>query len=229
MRARHGLLGVCVVAASFGRTVQADTAHAPPNTQNAKAIEGRIARIDHDEFMLAVKGGTTETYQLSPAAEITRSRRAHLDDLKLGELVGCTAVENQDRELVATECELLPSGLRDRPPGRHAVGSPLTSSITGNITQVDPGPARLPAGSLDGSTATGGTPNPARARTLLIRIGHPGGSEQLLVSSLTDIRRLASADPTAIRPGARVRGLSQEAQDGTGVVQRLSVLDPSGG
>ncbi len=223
MRVRHGLLGVCVVVASLGRTVQADTAHAPPNTQNAKAIEGRIARVDHDEFMLAVRGGTTETYQLSPAAEITRSRRAHLAALKVGELVGCTAVENQDHQLVATECELLPPGLRERSEGHHALASPFTSTTVGHITEVSPGSSGSSNDSLSGP-AGDRTTRSGKPRTLLIRIGHAGGSEQILVSSLTDIRRLAPAVPAAIRPGARVRGLSQEAQDGTGVVQRLTVL-----
>ena len=49
----------------------------------------------------------------------------------------------------------------------------------------------------------------------------------MTVSSLTEINVIRPGDASALKLGARVRGISQQAADGTGVIQMLTIM-PSG-
>ncbi len=46
----------------------------------------------------------------------------------------------------------------------------------------------------------------------------------MAVTAVTKVRLLSPADGSALKPGAQVRGISQQAVDGTGVIQTLTVL-----
>jgi hypothetical protein len=208
MRSQLPVLGVWIIMGSQPIVAQTDPSHAPPNTQNAKQIEGRIARVDRDEFLLTVKGGTTETYQLSPSAQLLRARRGSVTDLAVGRRVGCVAIQNPGGKLTATECRIYPDDLPGMLEGHNAMAAPITSMTTGHVTQI--------SGDTKSSQHEPGT--------VSLQIGYSGGAQEIVVSPLTDIRLITPADRTAVRPGAHIRAISQQAVDGTGVVQTLSVL-----
>src|ERR1700729_3809647 len=88
---------------SFG---QATASHAPPNTPNTKRIEGTVARIDGNELLLKVKGGTTETYQLAPSIQLVAARAGQMSDLSLGKFAGCTSIYSHGDKVLAGECHI---------------------------------------------------------------------------------------------------------------------------
>lgn len=180
--------------------------HAPPNTQHTKTIEGAVARVDNNEILLTVKGGTTETYQLAPNAKIARSRPGRLSDLARGSQVGCTSVYTQGTTALAGECHVFSDQLLDVAEGHGNAESADTDTITGSITDI-----------RDADTVQG------KGKRLLVQIAHQGTATTMTVSDLTQITIIATGDAAALKPGVRVRGLSQQAADGTGVIQLLTV------
>ncbi len=157
---------------------QTAASHAPPNTPNIKKIEGTVARIDGNEFLLRVQGGTTETYQLSPAAQIVRSRPGLMSDLSIGKFVGCTSVYDEGGKGLAGECHVFPNGM-------HGFAQPIAAAINGTITDVHD----------DASAVQGKGPR------ILIRISHQEGATAMSVSSLTKITVLSAGDASALQPG----------------------------
>src|ERR1700722_12786131 len=93
------LLSISIALLPLSSFGQATPSHAPPNTPNTKRIEGTVARIDGNEILLKTKGGTTETYQLSPSVEFIRSRPGLMSDLNPGKSVGCTSLYDQGEKL----------------------------------------------------------------------------------------------------------------------------------
>jgi hypothetical protein len=188
---------------SFGQTT---ASHAPPNTPNTKRIEGTVARVDGNELLLKVKGGTTETYQLAPAVQLVLARPGLMSDLSSGRSVGCTSIYSQGTKVLAGECHILPDGMHEL-----AGGDGSNPTISGSITDV-----------RDNAEATKAT-----SRSILIKISGAAGATTMTVSSLTEINVIRPGDASALKPGAKVRGISQQAADGTGVIQMLTIM-PSG-
>ena len=184
---------------SLGQTA---ASHAPPNTPNIKKIEGTVARVDGNEFLLRVQGGITETYQLSPAVQIVRSRPGLMSDLSMGKFVGCTSVYDEGAKGLAGECHVFPDGMR-------GFAQPIAVAVNGTITDVRD----------DVGAAKGNGPR------ILIQISHQQGVTAMSVSSLTKITVLSAGDASALKPGVKVSGVSDQAADGTGVVQMLTILN----
>jgi hypothetical protein len=192
---------------------QTTASHAPPNTEHTKRIEGTVTRVDGSEFLLQAKGGTTETYQLSPSVQIVRSRPGRMSDLSVGKFVGCTNLYGQStQKVLAGECHIFPEGMQGFAENHGDAESPANSEINGTITDV-----RDDAGAAQG-----------KGQGILIQISR-NGSTSMPVSSVTVITVLSVGDASGLKPGAKVRGLSQQAVDGTGVIQWINVLsaDPN--
>jgi hypothetical protein len=207
----RNVLGVVIAwsmllpVSGFGQTAS----HAPPNTQNTKRVEGTITRVDGNELLLTVKGGTTETYQLSPGGQILQSRPGLMTDLSAGKFVGCTSIYDHGTTVLAGECHIFSDGLHGVAEGRGATGTPDTSAVNGAITDVrdDPGAAA------------------DKGRRILVLVSYKDGATTMTVSSLTKITVLRTGDASALKRGAKVRGISEQAADGTGVIQTLTVLN----
>lgn len=194
--------------AAFGQT----PSHAPPNTPHTKRIEGTLARVDSNEILLTAKGGTTETYQLAPDVQIARSRPGQMSDLAPGRLVGCTSVYTQGTTALAGECHIFQDHLLDVVEGHGNTDSTGTDTVSGNISDV-----------RDADATEG------KGKRLLVTITHEGKATAMTVSSLTQITIIAPGNASALKPGVRIRGLSQQAADGTGVIQLLTVRQKSPG
>ncbi|HEY4341467.1 MAG TPA: hypothetical protein VGM97_16095 [Steroidobacteraceae bacterium] len=212
LRTRHilGFLAVWVTflpPASFG---QGTASHAPPNTPNIKRIDGTVARVDGNELLLRVKGGTTETYQLAPSIHLLLGRPGLMSDLASGKSVGCTSIFSQGTQALAGECRIFAGGAHDMAEGPDTADASSTPTTTGTITDV-----------RDTAQGVGG-----KGRRLLIQVENPQGRTMMTVSSLTRISIVTVGDASALKPGAKVRGLSQQAVDGTGVIQTLTIMAP---
>jgi hypothetical protein len=190
---------------------QTTASHAPPNTPNTKQIEGTVARVDGNELLLKVKGGTTETYQLAPSIQLVLARPGVMSDLSSGKSVGCTSIYSQGTKALAGECHIFPDGMRKFAVGRGTTEASSTPTISGSITDV-----------RDNVDATKAAP-----RSILIQISGAEGATTMTVSSLTEINVIRPGDASALKPGAKVRGISQQAADGTGVIQTLTIM-PAG-
>jgi hypothetical protein len=186
---------------------QATDSHAPPNTSHTKRIEGTIVRVDGNELLLRVAGGTTETYQLSPAAQLARSRPDGMADLTTGTFVGCVNLYGQSDRKVASECSILPDGLHALVTHRADEPSAESSWISGTITDV-----------RDATDAQ------AASHSIRIRITDRNQATDMLVTPVTKVTVLSSADASALQPGVKARAVSQQAVDGTGVIQTLTVV-----
>jgi hypothetical protein len=187
---------------------QTTASHAPPNTPITKRIAGTLARVDGNELLIAVKGGTTETYQLSPSIQILQSRPGLMSDLSTGKIVGCTNIFSQGAAGLAGECRIFPDTLHGFAGGRGTPDSATTPTINGTITD-----ARDAGGSA-----------PAKGRRILIRISTENGTTALTVSALTEISVVNAGDASLLKRGAKLRGVSEQAADGTGVIQVLTVM-----
>jgi hypothetical protein len=196
---------------SLGQTAS----HAPPNTPNIKRIEGTVARVEANEFLLRVKGGTTETYQLSPSVQIVRSRPGLMSDLSNGKFVGCTSVYDDGAKGLAGECHIFPDGMHGFARDHVTTGAPAASASAINGTISD---ARDDVGAAQ---ATG--------RRILIQISNEAGATAMAVSSLTKITIISAADASALKAGVKVSGISDQAADGTGVIQLLTVMSAPAG
>jgi hypothetical protein len=203
-----GFLGACVTLLPLASYGQATNSHAPPNTAQTKRIEGIVARVDRNELLLKVKGGTTETYQLSPALKIARSQAAPMADLTAGKFVGCINLYGQSDKKVAGECSILPDGLRGLVENRDDVASAESAWISGTISAV-----------RDDADA------PGKGRSIWIQISGKDHATTMAVTPVTRVTILSASDASALRPGVKVQGVSQLAVDGTGVIQTLTVVE----
>jgi hypothetical protein len=190
---------------SFG---QVTASHAPPNTTNIKRIEGTVARVDGNEFLLRVTGGTTETYQFSPSVQIVLSRPGVMSDLSSGKYVGCTSIFSQGDKVLAGECHVGPVGMPSFTEGKGVTEYSNTPTINGAITDV--------RDNVDAADH--------RGKSILVRIAYQGGATTMTVSPLTKITIVKAGDASALKPGVKVHGISEQAADGTGVIQILTVL-----
>jgi hypothetical protein len=213
MRSIPVLLSACIALLPLLSIGQTTPSHAPPNTPNVKRIEGTVARVDGNEFLLRVKGGTTETYQLSPAVQIVLARPGLMTDLTPGKSAGCTGIYNDGAAELASECHVFSDGMHGFAQAPGPIHSSSTPTIEGTITDVR---ANLSADNGKGTH-------------LLVRIGDQGNAMTMKVSSLTEITVIKPGDASALKPGANVRGISQQAVDGTGVIQMLTIMAPGAG
>jgi hypothetical protein len=193
---------------SFG---QVTPSHAPPNTPNTKRIEGTVARIDGNELLLKVKGGTTETYQLAPSIQLVLARPGLMSDLSDGKTVRCTSIYSQGTKVLAGQCDIFPDSMHDFAEIHGVPEASSTPAFRGTVTDVRDNP----------EAAKG------KERSVLIQITYPQGATTMTVSSLTHISLIRVGDASALKSGVQVRGISQQAADGTGVIQTLTIM--SGG
>jgi hypothetical protein len=208
MRSIPGLLSACLALLPLVSIGQSTPSHAPPNTPNIKRIEGTLARVDGNEILLKVKGGTTETYQLSPAVQIVLARPGSIADLTPGESAGCTSIYNNGTAQLASECHVFSEEMHGFAGDQGPVQGSSTPTIEGTITDVRTDPEAY---------------NGNETR-LLVRIGAQGLATTMKVSSLTEITLIKSGDASALKRGAKVRGISEQAVDGTGVIQMLTII-----
>jgi hypothetical protein len=199
-----GLFWLAATAA-FAQTTPS---HAPPNTANVKRIEGTVARLDGDELLLRVKGGTTETYQLAPAAKLIVARPGMMSDLSAGKFVRCTSIYSQGAKVLAGECEILKDSTLQIAESHDVPAHPGTPDYSGTITNVQD----------DGAADKG------KDHHILVRIADPKGQTTMTVSGLTKISLIKAGDASALKLGASVHGISQQAADGTGVIQVLTIM-----
>ena len=213
MRRLHArwVLGFLIASVAFLAPpgfAQGTASHAPPNTPNTKRIEGTVTRVDGNELLLKVKGGTTETYQLAPSVQLGLARPALMSDLSPGKSVSCTSIYSEGAKVLAGECRILPDGMHEFMQAHGTPDTANTTTISGTITDV-----------RDDTEGVN-----AKARRILVQISYPTGQTTMTVSSLTAISVITPGNASALKPGATVRGLSQQAADGTGVIQMLMIL-----
>jgi hypothetical protein len=187
---------------------QGSASHAPPNTPNTKRIEGILARVDGNELLLQVKGGTTETYQLAPSVQLLVSRPGQLSDLSSGKSAGCTSIYSQGDKVLAGECHIYSDGMHGIAEGHGTTDASGTSTINGTIADVRE--------NVDAEKGKG--------RSILVQLTSKDGTTTMTVSSLTEITVVRAGDASALKPGVTVRGVSEQAADGTGVIQTLTVM-----
>jgi hypothetical protein len=215
LNARHvlSLLSAWVVLLPPPSIGQMTASHAPPNTSNVKRVEGTVARVDGNEVLLKVKGGTTETYQLAPSVQLVLAQPGLMSDLTSGKSVGCTSIYSQGTKVLAGECHIFPEGMHEFAGAHGLTGASSTPTISGPVTDV-----------RDNVEAAEGT-----ARSILIQISGEEGATTMTVSSLTEITVIRPGDASALKAGVRVRGISQQAADGTGVLQMLMIMSAGQG
>jgi hypothetical protein len=187
---------------------QTTPSHAPPNTPNIKRIAGTVARVDGNELLLKAKGGTTETYQLAPAAQLILAQPGTMSDLSTGKSVRCTSIYSQGAKVIAGECAILADNMHGFAGRRDVPDASNTPEYSGTITDV-----RDSAGAVQG-----------KGRRILVRITDPQGETTMTVSYLTKISLIKAGDASILKVGAQVHGISQQAADGTGVLQVLTVV-----
>jgi hypothetical protein len=203
-----GLLSVWLMLLPLPSVGQSTASHAPPNTPNTKRIEGTVARVDGNELLLTVKGGTTETYQLAPSAQLLVARPGQMADLTSGKSVGCTSIYSQGDKVLAGECHIYSDSTQGPAKGQVSTDASGTGTIEGTIADVRDNPVAVKG----------------KGRSVLVQITSKEGTTTMTVSSLTKITVVRTGDASALKAGVKVRGISVQAADGTGVIQRLTMV-----
>lgn len=201
-----GILAAMALLPAAGHA-QSTPSHAPPNTEHRKQIQGTVRRLDDNELLLAARGGTTETYQLSPAVQIVRSQPAQWADLQAGQFVTCMNLYGDSPRRVASDCHIFPADMHGFAKSPGDTDPPDPAEISGTVTDI--------------RTAAAGTAG--RGQRMLLQLTDRGPPVTLAVTPATVITRLSRGDASMLRPGAKLSGISQQAVDGTQVIQTLTV------
>jgi len=67
--------------------------------------------------------------------------------------------------------------------------------------------------------------SPGTGRGIWIQISAKDQVTAMAVTPVTRVTILSAADASALRPGVKPQGVSQQAVDGTGVIQTLTVVE----
>jgi hypothetical protein len=178
-------------------------------------VRGTIDKVDNGSVTLKTETGT-ETIALS-GAKVVSVVPSSLDQIKEGTFIG-TATKGEN-PMTALEVVLFPEAMRGTGEGHYAwdaitdhtagAGSKVKSAMTNGTVKAETsgGPkvkSAMTNGTVKAEKATGGE------RTLTVSYGNDG-SKQIVVPSSAPIVAFEPADPSALKPGAKVFAVVDKA------------------
>jgi hypothetical protein len=175
----------------------AQAAQTPPARQ-APPIIGTVVALHGQTLQVMTQQDQTPVSVALPAkARIIEQQPGTLADVKSGEFIGTTAVQEADGKLHAREIHIFPESMRGTGEGHYPMAGPNTTMTNGNVEAV--------TGSVAQATAAGTTLN----------ISYKGGQSTVEVPSNVSVTMMSVEKRSVLKAGANVTVLAQPNASGT--------------
>jgi hypothetical protein len=171
---------------------------APPKLTRVRAT---VEQLEGQTLTAKTVAGKDLSLALSPGVLVLRSKPATLADVKSGEFIGCTAVEDADGKLQAKEIHILPESMRGVGEGHYPWGNtPNTTMTNGNIEQV--------AGVTDGH---------------VIKVSYHGGQSAIDIPAEVTVTTIEVVSRDRLKPGTKINLFAHENPDGSLTPQFIAI------
>jgi hypothetical protein len=195
---RTRLLMFALLMVWFGGSAAA----ASQGASHLSRVNAIVERFQGQSLTVRTAEGKELPLALSPKVLVLRSKPASVADVKSGEFIGCTAVEDENGKLDAKEIHILPESMRGVGEGHYPWGTgPKTTMTNGNIEQV--------AGVANGHAIT---------------VDYKGGQSEIQIPPDVPVTRIEVVNRDLLKPGARVTVFAQKNADGSLNPQFISIL-----
>jgi hypothetical protein len=166
--------------------------------QKPVRIRGTIVEFSGDVLKLKSRDGSDLQLQMTDKTAVAAARAIKLADLKKGDYVGSTTVQDSYGVLVAHEVHRIPRTVKEgHGPWDLLPNSMMTNANVASVSRV-----------ADGEQLT---------------LEYSGGSQKILVPPGTPVVETAPADRSFLKPGEYVFVAAQAGADGTITALRIQV------
>ncbi|MDX1541279.1 MAG: hypothetical protein R3349_07720 [Geminicoccaceae bacterium] len=190
------LLAPVLLLALVGGTYAAASAQDMPTR-----VRGTLAAVEGDTLVIETRDGGTVSYPLKEGAGLFKVTPASLDDLKSGDFVGITSIEQGDQR-IALETHVFSEDLRGTGEGHYAWDLVKEPNMMSNATVAE-------------------VKDAADGRTLEVEyganeeVGSPAGSQTVMLPEGAPIVRIEKTDDRSLlEPGKEVFVMVESAKDG---------------
>ena len=164
-------------------------------------VSATVEQLEGQTLTAKTVGGKDLSLALSPGVLVLRSKPATLADVKSGEFIGCTAVEDDDGKLQAKEIHILPESMRGVGEGHYPWGNtPKTTMTNGNIEQV--------AGVTDGH---------------VIKVSYHGGQSAIDIPAGVTVTTIEVVSRDLLKPGTKINLFAHKNPDGSLTPQFIAI------
>ena len=166
-------------------------------------VRGTIEKVDGQTLVVKARDGSTLTIKLADNARLTAMVKASLDDIKVGDFIGVTAMPQEDGSQKAIGLHIFMAAQRgvvaarflpwDREPGSTMTNADVESSVA----------------SVDGQ---------------IMMVKYSDGEKKIIVPPNTPVVRFVSGNLDDLKPGAQIFiGAGQKMPDGTITAPAINV------
>jgi hypothetical protein len=194
---RARLLTLAAVLVWFSGLALADN-QGPPRLSHVSAT---VEKLEGQTLTVKTAAGKELSLALAPSVLVLRSKPATIADIKSGEFIGCTAIEDENGKLRAKEIHILPESMRGVGEGHYPWGTgPKTTMTNGNIEQV--------AGVTNGHT---------------IKVDYKGGQSEIQITPGVSVTTIEVVSRDLLRPGTKVNLFAHRNPDGSLTPQFIAI------
>ncbi|MGH8143558.1 MAG: hypothetical protein ACREU2_13705 [Steroidobacteraceae bacterium] len=191
------LLPAMLAMALTGAGVSSARAAQSPPPRQAPPINGSVVALHGQTLQIMAQEQTQVSVTLPPKVRIVDQEPGTLADVKSGEFIGTTAVQEADGKLHAREIHIFPESMRGTGEGHYPMAGPNTTMTNGNVESV--------TGSVAQSAGTG----------TMLSISYKGGQSMVEVPSNVSVTMMRVGKRSLLKPGANITVLSRPNASGT--------------
>ena len=167
---------------------------------NAVNIFGTVDKFDTTSITVKANDGATETLKVAPKLLVVQNKPASLKDIKPNDFVASAAVRKEDGKLHSTELRIFPDAMRGLGEGQRPMNDARNQTMT-NAT-------------VTGTAIVNGSNE--------MKVKFKGGESELVLDPGVPVTEIVPAEPSAIRPGAKVRVQGVKTAEGA-MVNRITL------
>lgn len=176
----------------------AAAANQPPGLSNIRAT---VAKLQGQTLTLKTSEGKELSLTVGPGVLVLRSKPATMADIKSGEFIGCTAVEDENGKLQAKEVHILPESMRGVGEGHYPWGAgPKTTMTNGNIEQM--------IGVANGRA---------------IKVDYKGGQSEIQLTPDVPVTTIKVVSRDLLKPGTKINLFARRNPDGSLTPQFIAI------
>ncbi|HET6438962.1 MAG TPA: hypothetical protein VFG59_12920 [Anaeromyxobacter sp.] len=189
-------------------------------------VRGEVAALNGNDLDLRTRDNQTVHLKLAPQVGVAAAEKADASAIQDGTFIGTAAVAEPDGTLRALEVHVFPESMRGTGEGHRPWDlGPASSMTNGAVAAMRPGKPASGAAKGTGSSMTNATvaANKAKGGARTLTLKYAGGEQTVVVPPDVPIVRLAPGDRSLLVPGAHVFAIANRQDDGSLLVQRLTV------
>jgi hypothetical protein len=167
---------------------------------NAVNIFGTVDKFDTTSITVKANDGATETLKVAPKLLVVQNKPASLKDIKPNDFVASAAVRKEDGKLHSTELRIFPDAMRGLGEGQRPMNDARNQTMT-NAT-------------VTGTAIVNGSNE--------MKVKFKGGESELVLDPGVPVTEIVPAEPSMIKPGAKVRVQGVKTAEGA-MVNRITL------